>query len=149
MNVGNDTGLYHGTFFDLGPNAEIVIGDYCSLVGVIVATNGRLAIGDYTFMAHEVVIADGHWPVPGNGPLCNNTLTAAIPIGNAIEIGRNVWIGAQSTIIGRVRIGDGAIIGAGSLVTQDVLPYTLCAGNPLRFVRTLRRTAIRATDRPL
>src|SRR5215203_6558887 len=53
VRVGNDSGLYDGTFFDLGPDAEVIVGDYCSLVGAIIATNGRVAIGDYTFIAHE------------------------------------------------------------------------------------------------
>src|ERR1043165_1413452 len=64
VTVRNDTGLYHGTFFDLGPDAEVTIGSYCSLVGVIFATNGRVTIGDYTFIAHEVVIADNSWYMP-------------------------------------------------------------------------------------
>src|SRR5690242_16461967 len=64
LRVGNNSGLYHGTFFDLGPEAEITIGNYCSLVGVIFATNGRVMIDDYTFIAHEVVIADSAWYIP-------------------------------------------------------------------------------------
>src|SRR6476660_1790502 len=58
VRVGNDTGVYNGTFFDLGPSAEVIIGNYCSLVGVIFATNGRVTIDDFTFIAHEVVIAE-------------------------------------------------------------------------------------------
>jgi acetyltransferase-like isoleucine patch superfamily enzyme len=132
--VGQNTGLYHGTFFDLGPKAEVTIGDFCSLVGVIFATNGRVTIDDFTFIAHEVVIADSPWSLPGsNGGLSERSLTPS-----TIEIGRNVWIGAQANLIGNVRIGDGAIIGAGTLVTQDVPPFTLSAGNPMRLLRTLR-----------
>jgi acetyltransferase-like isoleucine patch superfamily enzyme len=55
-----------------------------------------------------------------------------------IEIGQNVWIGAQVVVAGHVRIGEGAIIGAGTLVTHDVAPYTMCGGNPMRMLRTLR-----------
>jgi acetyltransferase-like isoleucine patch superfamily enzyme len=133
LRAGSDTGLYHGTFFDIGPNAEVEIGDYCSLVGVIFSTNGRVSIGDYTFIAHEVVIADTHWAAPARhhsqrkdevGPHATNN----------VEIGPNVWIGGQAVIVGSVRIGEGAIIGAGSLVTHDVPPYALCVGNPMRIV---------------
>jgi acetyltransferase-like isoleucine patch superfamily enzyme len=141
VRVGNDTGVYHGTFFDLGRDAEVIVGDYCSLVGAIVATNGRLTIGDYTFIAHEVVIADGHWASPANVKGRPDTAVISQSTGSNIEIGRNVWIGAQAIIIGSVRIGDGAIIGAGTLVTRDVPAYTLCAGNPMRIVRSIERGA--------
>jgi acetyltransferase-like isoleucine patch superfamily enzyme len=138
VRVGNDTGLYHGTFFDLGRDAEVIVGDYCSLVGAIVATNGRVAIGDYTFIAHEVVIADSYWASPADEHGRSVPVAASSTKSN-IEIGRNVWIGAQAIIIGNVRIADGSIIGAGTLVTRDVPPYTLCAGNPMRVVRRLER----------
>jgi acetyltransferase-like isoleucine patch superfamily enzyme len=140
--VGNDTGLYHGTFFDVGPDAEIKIGDFCSLVGVIFATNGRVTIEDYTFIAHEVVIADSPWPLPGRRSTERGQQTDK----PSIEIGRNVWIGAQALLVGNVRIGEGAIIGAGALVTQDVPPNSLCAGNPMRIMRTLSSGRKKATS---
>jgi acetyltransferase-like isoleucine patch superfamily enzyme len=137
--VGNNTGLYHGTFFDLGPEAEITIGNYCSLVGVIFATNGRVTIDDYTFIAHDVVIADSSWYVPAPQRAVAPPIVAESQRSNSVEIGRNVWIGAQSIIVGSLRIGEAAIIGAGTLVTHDVPPYTLCAGNPMRLIRSLAK----------
>lgn len=139
VRAGSDTGLYHGTFFDLGPNAEISIGDYCSLVGVIFSTNGRVTIGDYTFIAHEVVIADIDWPVPIFDPDIGELQLAATSAKHTVQIGTNVWIGAQSIIVGSVKIGDGAIVGAGTLVRRDVPPYTVCAGNPMRDLKIIRR----------
>ena len=136
VRVGNDTGLYHGTFFDLGPEAELRIGNYCSLVGVIFATNGRVAIDDYTFIAHEVVIADTAWSIPAAGG-SGKCFSAAGSASSRVEIGRNAWIGAQAIIVGSVRIGEGAIIGAGTVVTHDVPAYTLCAGNPMRLIRSI------------
>ena len=50
-------------------------------------------------------------------------------------IGNDVWIGQNATIMPGVHIGDGAIIGANSLVSKDVEPYTLVAGNPIRVIR--------------
>jgi acetyltransferase-like isoleucine patch superfamily enzyme len=139
VRVGNDTGLYPGTFFDLGPDAEVIIGDFCSLVGAIVAINERLTIGDYTFIAHEVVIADGHWATPDGEKVRSDDLAASSVERNSIAIGNNVWIGAQAIIVGNVRIGDGAVIGAGTLVTRDVPAYMLCVGNPMRVVRPVKR----------
>jgi maltose O-acetyltransferase len=120
VTVGNESGLYHGTFFELGPDAELQIGEYCSLVGVIFATNGRVSIGDYTFAAHEVVIADSSWAVPRHLSGGARADMSRDDTKSRIAIGRNVWIGAQAVIIGNVVIGDGAIIGAGAVVTEDV-----------------------------
>ena len=53
-----------------------------------------------------------------------------------VVIEDEAWIGAQVTILAGVRIGRGAVIGAGSVVTSDVPPATIVAGNPARVVRT-------------
>lgn len=50
-------------------------------------------------------------------------------------IGNDVWIGAKCLVKGGVTIGDGAVIGMGSVVTKDVPPYEIWAGNPARFIR--------------
>lgn len=52
-----------------------------------------------------------------------------------IHIGHDVWIGARATILDGVRIGDGAIIGAGAVVTKDVPPYCVVCGVPAKVVR--------------
>ena len=53
-----------------------------------------------------------------------------------IVVDRNVWIGADSIILPGVTIGEGAVIGAGSVVTKDVPPYTVAVGNPARVVKS-------------
>ena len=50
-------------------------------------------------------------------------------------IGNDVWIGTRTMLIGNVHIGDGAIIGAGSIVTKDIPPYAVAAGNPAKIIR--------------
>lgn len=55
-----------------------------------------------------------------------------------VAIGRNVWIGDKVTVLPGVHIGDGAIIGAGSVVTGDVPAYAVVAGNPARIIRNLQ-----------
>ncbi|WP_300286554.1 CatB-related O-acetyltransferase [uncultured Alistipes sp.] len=53
-----------------------------------------------------------------------------------LEIGHDVWIGANAIVLpGVSRIGDGAVIGAGSVVTKDVEPYEIVVGNPARPIR--------------
>lgn len=50
-------------------------------------------------------------------------------------IGNDVWIGVNACVLSGVRIGDGAVVGACSVVTRDVPPYAIVAGNPARLVR--------------
>lgn len=52
-----------------------------------------------------------------------------------VEIGSDVWIGSYVTILSGVTIGHGAVIGTGSIVTKDVEPYAIVAGNPIREIR--------------
>lgn len=51
------------------------------------------------------------------------------------KIGNDVWIGERATILAGVIIGDGAVIGGGSVVTKDIGPYEIWAGNPARLIR--------------
>ncbi|HYF17750.1 MAG TPA: sugar O-acetyltransferase [Ramlibacter sp.] len=57
--------------------------------------------------------------------------------GRPVEIGRDVWIGGAAVILPGVRIGDRAVIGAGSVVTRDVPADVFAAGNPCRVIRPL------------
>jgi acetyltransferase-like isoleucine patch superfamily enzyme len=56
---------------------------------------------------------------------------------HTINIANDVWIGAGAIILNGVSIGAGAIIGAGSVVTKDVEPYTIVAGNPARKIKNI------------
>lgn len=57
-----------------------------------------------------------------------------------VVIGNRVWIGGQAIILPGVTIGDGAVIAAGSVVSRDVAPYTLVAGQPARWQKDLAST---------
>jgi acetyltransferase-like isoleucine patch superfamily enzyme len=54
-----------------------------------------------------------------------------------VKINDRVWIGFNSIILKGVTIGEGGIVGAGSVVTKDVPPYTIVAGNPARVIREI------------
>ena len=54
-----------------------------------------------------------------------------------ISIGDRVWIGFNSIILSGVTIGENAVVGCGSVVTKDVAPHTVVAGDPARFIRTI------------
>lgn len=54
-----------------------------------------------------------------------------------VHIGKRAWIGAGATILPGVTIGDNAVVGAGAVVTKDVEPDTIVAGNPARLIRRI------------
>lgn len=132
VRVGHDSGLYNGTFFDLGPEGEVEIGNYCTLVGAIIVTNQRVKIADYAFIAHEVVIADSWIARPYHEDLRpeESSHDGKRP---GVEIGSNAWIGAGATLLAGARIGEGAIVGAATVVDFEVPEYAVVAGNPAKI----------------
>lgn len=132
VSVGHDTGLYKGTFFDLGPTGQVEIGKYCTCVGVIFCTNGRIRVGDYVFMAHDVVVAD-RWLARPATPR-NETAGERGRASEPVVIADDVWIGAKAIVLGGTQIGRAAIVGAGAVVSGVVPPYAIVAGNPARVV---------------
>ena len=129
VRIGNDCGIYNGTFFDLGPEGEVEIGNFTTLVGAIIATNSRVVIGDYAFLAHEVVLADSFAARPHE--VAEKAPKAS---GMGIILGNNCWIGARAVILSGAVIGEGAIVGAGAVVDFAVPAATVVAGNPARLV---------------
>jgi acetyltransferase-like isoleucine patch superfamily enzyme len=144
IRAGHDTGLYNGTFFDLGPEGEVMIGDFCTIVGAIICTNGHVSIGNYTFVAHEVILADTALSVPLHADsvmaVCGPHSTSAVP--PTIVLGENVWVGTRAVLLSGANVGEGAIIGAGAVVDCEIPPFCIVAGNPARVVKKVPRPAL-------
>lgn len=136
VRVGHDSGIYHGTFFDLDPEGEVEIGNFVTLVGVIIASSARIVIRDYAFLAHEVVLADHFAAVPS--PRASGSLQSEQRREPAIEVGENSWIGARAVLLKGARIGANAIVGAAAVVDSEIPPFTIAAGNPARVVGAVR-----------
>jgi acetyltransferase-like isoleucine patch superfamily enzyme len=131
VRIGHDSGVYHETFFDLGPDGEVEIGNFCTMAGPVFATNGRVVIGDYVLISREVVIADSPIPVPTRS---RDRLTRKVARPEDVIIGDDAWIGTRALLLPGARIGKGAIVGAGAVVDFEVPDYGIAAGNPARVV---------------
>ena len=135
VRIGNDSGVYNGSFFDLGPQGEVEIGNYCTLVGAIICSNRRIVIHDYVFIAHEVTLSDSAFGMPIAAARAEPVdMVGRAAIRPAIEIGENAWIGARAILLAGAHIGAGSIVGAAAVVDFAVPPNSVVAGNPARIV---------------
>ncbi|PTR13899.1 acyltransferase (plasmid) [Cereibacter azotoformans] len=103
-------------------------------------------IGNFCLISHNVSIMDtdshevdhrereASWRDMQRGLFREQGNIRSMPV----RIGDHGWIGAGATILKGVTVGEGAIVAAGSVVTRDVAPFTLVAGNPARVLRSLR-----------
>jgi acetyltransferase-like isoleucine patch superfamily enzyme len=114
--------------------AEVAIGGasaFNGLVRLLLHEPGRIAIGEFCLFGGDVdvTISDMHSIVDAaSGQRIN-------PPGS-VTLGNHVWVGQRSTILKGVNIGHDAVIGAGAIVTRDIPPNCVAAGNPARVVRT-------------
>ena len=132
VRIGQSCGVYNGSFFDLGPQGEVDMGDFSTLVGVIVATNCAVRIGLYCFLAHEVVIADHAWAAPrlhGVGEIPESGQGSAL-----IVLEDDVWVGTGAVLLAGASVGAGSVIGAGTTVDFRVPPNSIVGGNPARII---------------
>lgn len=112
-------------------NRKISIGDN-SAIGVDARLYGAVTIGDNVLMGPDTMMfTSGHSFERVDIPICQQGLTEERPI----TIGNDVWIGARVIILPGVHVGNGVVIGAGSVVTKDIPDYVVAAGNPARIIR--------------
>jgi acetyltransferase-like isoleucine patch superfamily enzyme len=85
-------------------------------------------------VGENLISAPGSWILTHDSSLINHIDKVAV---KKTTIGNNVFIGLNAIIMPGVKVGDGAIIGAGAVVTRDVQPYTIVGGNPAKFICTV------------
>ena len=135
VEIGADTGVYQGTFFDLAQTGTVRIGNHCLIVAAIFSTSSHIEIADYAMLSHDVVLADGFaaapWPEHGAGP---RPAPQASPA--SIFVGENCWIGARATLLAGAHLEEGVIVGAGCVVNFRAPAHSVLAGNPAHVVGT-------------
>lgn len=121
--------------FSVGNCKNIKIGKNCRInKGVYLLGRNNIYIGDNVVLSAEVMILDSGLDIEefekGN---------LSVHINSFVIIEDNVWIGARAMILPGVRVGTYSIIAAGSVVTKDVLPYTIVGGNPAKEIKQLNK----------
>lgn len=117
-----------------GPGAVINIGKGAQLTGAsITARSTTIAIGEGALLGPNCIIVDSdfHAPWPAKQRAANPGYENDAPV----SIGRHVWLGMHSIVLKGVTVGDGAIIGAGSVVSRDIPGNSVACGCPCRVVR--------------
>lgn len=140
--------VLRGELLTFPGNGEIQIGEYCYLgENARVWSAESIRIGDRVLIAHDVDIADNTTHPVDDAEARHKQFMAIRTLGHPkglnlnarpVVIENDVWIAAKSIILPGVTIGEGAVVGAGSVVTKDIPPYTLAAGNPARPIRALK-----------
>lgn len=114
------------------------IGDNVSLESDChISAVNRVEIGDNVLMASFVYISDHSHGEVADGETNIPPLERPLYSKGPIIIGNNVWIGEKVCILPNVRIGDGSVIGAGSVVTKDIPSGSVAVGNPAKVIRKI------------
>ncbi len=135
-----------GELLTFAHGGAINIGEYCYIgESTRIWSAGSIRIGNRVLIAHNVTILDSlTHPIGAKArhEHFKHIITQGHPdridLGErAVDIGDDVWIGCMSIVLRGVSLGQGAIVGAGSVVTENVPPWTIVAGNPAHIVREL------------
>ena len=131
------------TFSGIEFLGKATIEPYCRLSGdpkIIIGDNfymnagchilGEITIGDDVMIGPKTVIWGRDHGIKKDKPMREQE-----HFKQPITIGNDVWIGANVTILKGVKISDGVVIGAGSVVTKDIPPYAIVVGNPAKIVK--------------
>jgi acetyltransferase-like isoleucine patch superfamily enzyme len=145
IRVGFNTHIL-GQLFVFAHGGEIEIGDDCYIgEHARVWSAKKIHIGNRVLISHNVNIFDS-LTHPISATERHQQFLTIVSKGHpkkidlseaAVFIHDDVWIGAMSIVLKGVTIGEGAIVGAGSVVTKDVPPWTIVAGNPAQIIREI------------
>lgn len=132
ITLGRDL-VVHGEFlpveFLCGEGAQLEIGDGVWInFGCVIAAKQRVRVGNRVMIGQHTIVSDVDVPehaVQGSGEP------------KPIEIGDDAWLAGRVTIAPGVRIGEGAVVTAGSVVTTDIPPHVVAGGSPARVLRVL------------
>jgi carbonic anhydrase/acetyltransferase-like protein (isoleucine patch superfamily) len=146
VTIADGASTYLGTMFDLGPAGRVALGHHALVHGARIVCDAEVTIEPYALVSWNVVLMDSY-RVPRD-PAARRALVRRVPEsqprrlpdgegGRPIRIGQAAWIGFDACVLPGVTVGEGAVVGARSVVAADVEPFTIVAGNPARLIRRL------------
>ena len=130
---GNNINVERMAYFGTGKNIEIGSNSGIGIGAKIFGCDiGEVIIGNNVMMSPDVVILTmGHKYDNIEIPMCNQGA-----FDTTVVIDDDVWIGIKAIILPGIKIGKGAIVGAGAVVTKDVLPYSVVGGVPAKVIKS-------------
>lgn len=138
LKVGNQVTFWR-TSLAAEENACIEIGDHCFISNASIVCSQKISIGNFVFIAGGVTIADSDFHPVAPAARIADTI-ALSPLGKRnsrpeirkipVVIEDDVWIGYNATILKGTTIGTGAVIQPGTVILENVAPYSIMTGNP-------------------
>lgn len=134
IRIGEATSIMSGSYLYADDSSKLIIGSHCSFNHNVFlgAAGGEVVIGNDVLIGPNVVLrAADHVFASAEVPIrCQGHRPGRIAIGD------DVWLAANVVVTSGVTIGNGCVVGAGSIVTYDLPPMTVCVGNPARPIRS-------------
>ncbi len=133
--IGEGTLLEPGCWLTLSPEARIEIGEGCFLNrNVMLAALDRIEVGDHVMFGNGCFVGDAaHRFDDPDKPVTWQGFSSKGPV----RIGPNCWFGVNCVVTSCVEIGERSVIGANSVVTRDVPPRVIAAGNPAKVIKEI------------
>lgn len=128
--IGRRPVFYPGVW--IAPGRGLSAGDDVDFaLGVLITTGGGVSIGSRVLIGYRTQILSTNHLIPDQPQRIFGNGHSRSPV----NIGSDVWIGANCIILPGISIGEGAVVAAGSVVTKDVPPFAIVGGNPARLIR--------------
>lgn len=162
ISIGNEVKIAQHTIIRANSDRKLIIGDGTSVLEhcLLACNEGSITIGERSWLgAGTYIYGNGHVTIGDDvliaaqcvlNTISHNSGDIFSPINMQginvapVIIENNVWIGLGTKVLQGVRIGEGSIIGAGSLVTKDVPPYSIAYGTPAK-VKASRMSRVEST----
>jgi acetyltransferase-like isoleucine patch superfamily enzyme len=130
VKIGSHCLIQDHVYIRAGLDGKVLVGDYCAINSFAkLFGHGRIEIDDYAQIGPGALITTTRHDY-------KESLAANF---QAVKIGKWVWLGACSTVLAGITIGDRSIIGAGSIVTKDIPSNCVAVGNPARVIKKLEK----------